>query len=108
MFGLLRYFSIASAVALIAVTFALVYLYRDNAMEELVVSAEGQNVILARSFANNLWPRFSDYVMTVTETEGDKLRARPETAKIDEAVRTLTAGLPVLKVKIYNLDGRTI
>ncbi|MCH8098549.1 MAG: PAS-domain containing protein [Proteobacteria bacterium] len=108
MFGLLRYFSIASAVALIAVTFALVYLYRDNAMEELVVSAEGQNLTLARSFANILWPRFSDYVMTVTDTDGDKLRARPETAEIDEAVRSLTAGLPVLKVKIYNLDGRTI
>ena len=108
MFGLLRYFSIASAVALIAVTFALVYLYRDNAMEELVVSAEGQNITLARSFANNLWPRFSHYVMTVPETDGDKLRARPETTEIDEAVRALTAGLPVLKVKIYNLDGRTI
>ncbi len=72
MFGLLRYFSIASAVALIAVTFALAYLYRDNAVEELVASAEGQNVTLARSFANNLWPRFSHYVMTVPETDGDK------------------------------------
>ena len=108
MFKLLRYFSIASAVALIAVTFALVYLYRDTAMEGLVVSAEGQNITLARSFANILWPRFSDYVMTVSETDGEKLRARPETAEIDEAVRALTAGLPVLKVKIYNLDGRTI
>ena len=108
MFRLLRYFSIASAVALIAVTFALVYLYRDNAMKELVVSAEGQNITLARSFANILWPRFSHYVMTVPETDGDKLRARPETAEIDEAVRALTADLPVLKVKIYNLDGLTI
>jgi len=108
MFRLLRYFSVTSAVALIAVTFALVYLYRDNAMEGLVVSAEGQNISLARSFANNLWPRFSHYVMTVSETDGEKLRARPETAEIDQAVRALTAGLPVLKVKIYNLDGRTI
>ena len=108
MFRLLRYFSIASAVALIAVTISLVYLYRDNVMEGLVVSAESQNITLARSFANILWPRFSRYVMTVSETDGDGLRARPETVEIDEAVRTLTVGLPVLKVKIYNLDGRTI
>ena len=107
-FGLLRYFSIASAIALIAVTISLVYLSRDNEMEHLVVSAEDQNITLARSFANILWPRFSHYVMTVAETDGDRLRARPETAEIDEAVRALTAGLPVLKVKIYNLDGRTI
>ncbi len=72
MFGLLRYFSIASAIALIAVTVALVYLYRDDAMEELVVSAENQNITLARSFANILWPRFSRYVMTVAETDGDR------------------------------------
>ena len=89
MFRLLRYFSMASAVALIAVTFALVHLYRDNAMEGLVVSAEGQNISLARSFANILWPRFSHYVMTVPETDGDKLRARPETAEIDEGNRTI-------------------
>jgi two-component system cell cycle sensor histidine kinase PleC len=108
MFGRFRYFSITSAIALMVVTFALVFLYSHNAEKELLASAEGANVTLARPFANILWPRFSDYVMTVSETDGEKLRARPETAAIDEAIRILTAGLTVLRVKIYNLDGITI
>ena len=108
MFRLLRYFSIASAIALTVVTSVSVYLYRHTAVEELVVSEERANVDLARLFSNILWLRFSDYVTTVSETNGDTLRARPETDQIDEAVRTLTASLAVLKVKIYNLDGVTI
>ena len=52
MFNLLRYFSLASAVALAVVTVVLVHLYRQNAVIELVESAESQNVTLARSFAN--------------------------------------------------------
>lgn len=108
MFRLLRYFSIASAIALTVVTSVSVYLYRHTAVEELVVSEERANVDLARLFSNILWLRFSDYVKTVSETNGDTLRARPETHQIDEAVRTLTASLAVLKVKIYNLDGVTV
>lgn len=108
MFRLLRYFSIASAIALTVVTSVSVYLYRHTAVEELVVSEERANVDLARLFSNILWLRFSDYVKTVSETDGDTLRARPETHQIDEAVRTLTASLAVLKVKIYNLDGVTV
>lgn len=108
MFRLLRYFSIASAIALTVVTSVSVYLYRHTAVEELVVSEERANVDLARLFSNILWLRFSDYVKTVSETNGDTLRARPETDQIDEAVRTLTASLAVLKVKIYNLDGVTV
>ncbi|MCZ6813418.1 MAG: PAS-domain containing protein [Alphaproteobacteria bacterium] len=108
MFRLLRYFSIASAIALTVVTSVSVYLYRHTAVEELVVSEERANVDLARLFSNILWLRFSDYVKTVSETNGDTLRARPETDQIDEAVRTLNASLAVLKVKIYNLDGVTI
>jgi len=36
------------------------------------------------------------------------LQARPETLEIHEVLETLTIGLPVLKVKIYNLDGLAV
>jgi PAS domain S-box-containing protein len=63
---------------------------------------------LARSFANTIWPRFSPYFASVSGESGDVLRTQPETQQIHEALKTLTAGLPVLKVKIYNLDGLTL
>ncbi len=108
MFKLLRHFSLTSAVAILAVTVVLVILYRHNAMDDLVDIAERQNVALARSFANTIWPQYSPYVGSVPGLDGDALRARPETRQIHEALMTLTAGLPVLKVKIYNLDGLTV
>ncbi len=108
MFRLFRYYALASSVAIVTVTFVLVAFYRENAVNELVVAAESQNVALARSFANTVWPIFSSYVMSVSEKDGDALRARSETREINEALTTLTSGLPVLKVKIYNLDGLTV
>jgi len=63
---------------------------------------------LARSFANVLWPRFSHYVGSVSRMDGDVLRARPESRDLDAALKALTTGLPVLKVKIYDLDGLTV
>ncbi len=48
MFRLFRYYTLASAVAILAVTVALVVFYRQNAIDELVLTAEGQNVSLGR------------------------------------------------------------
>ncbi|MEE8141420.1 MAG: diguanylate cyclase, partial [Alphaproteobacteria bacterium] len=108
MFKLLRHFSLISAVAILAVTLVLVNLYRQNAVNQIVEMAESQNVDLARSFANTIWPRFSAYVTGLSGLDGDALRARPETGQIDDALKTLTAGLSVLKVQIHNLDGLTV
>ncbi len=108
MFRLLRYFSLTSALVVIAVSAMLVVFYRQSAVNDLVESAETQNLILARSFANTIWPKFSAYVMSTPGIDGDKLKARPETGQIHDALKALTHGLPVLKVKIYNLDGLTV
>lgn len=107
MFPLLRYFSFTSALAVIAVTTALVVFYRQSATSDLIASAEAHNVSLARSFANTIWPDFADYVSAVDE-DGDRLRRRPETRRLHGVLAKLTEGLPVLKVKVYNLDGLTV
>ncbi len=108
MFNLLRYFSLTSAVIFVGITIALVALYRDHAENKVLVSAESRNIILAQSFANTLWERFSGHVGSATGLDGDALRAHAETRELHEALKRLTAGLPILKVKIYNLDGLTV
>jgi len=106
MFNLLRYFSVASACAIIFATIAVVSLYRQSAIEELINSAERQNIALARSFANVIWPRFSQHIKTVGTRGASGLRSR--TQEIDQSVRVLTSGLSVLKVKIYDINGLTV
>ncbi|MDP6589830.1 MAG: ATP-binding protein [Alphaproteobacteria bacterium] len=108
MFRLLRYYSVASAVAILVVTVILGFVYRQQAVDELIVTAESQNISLARSFANSLWPKFSAYVTMRVDEDADVLRGRPETSEIHDMLSRLTAELPVLKVKVYNLEGLTV
>jgi hypothetical protein len=118
MFGLLRCFSMAGAVALIVVSSALVYLYPHDAVGQRVVSAAGANVAAARPFADTPGPRSPKSVMMVSGPRGDRMQQWPETAKRmqqwpetaknDDAVRTLASGLAVLKVKIHNFHGLNV
>ncbi len=83
-FRLVRYFSIASAIAIGAVTILAAVLYRQAATNDLVEVVEIENMNLARSFSNSIWPRYSGYVRSVSGLDGDQMRARPETAQILE------------------------
>ena len=108
MFRLLRYYSFASGLALLAVTLVLVSVYRNNALDSLVETVEKENVTTSRAFANAIWPRFSQYVTVESPDTGEELRLRAETAEIHSVVKRLTAGLSVVKIKIYRLDGLTV
>jgi len=108
MFKLLRYFSITSALAIVVVTAALAFAYWQNAIDGLTRQIEDQNVKLAQSFSNVIWARFEDYINSVSGLDGDALRARSETEEIHTNLKAMSVGLPVLKVKIFNMRGLTI
>jgi PAS domain S-box-containing protein len=107
MFKLVRFFLFTSAIAVAAITLVVI-LHRQGEVGRLINFAEGQNVTLARSFANTLWPRFSSYVASASALDKNQLQTHPETQEIRKAVRTASASLPVLKVKIYDLQGLTV
>ena len=64
-----------------AITVALVVFYRQNATHELIVTAEGQNVALGRSFSNTLWPRFGTDITGRKRAE-EELRLAKEHAEL--------------------------
>ncbi len=108
MFKLLRYFSITSLVAFIIVAVVLGQFYRQTAINALVTTEESKNVALTQAFANSLWPQFAPFVNSVAGLNGDELRARPETAQLQQAVLAQMKGLSVVKVKVYDLNGLTV
>ncbi|MGF1608148.1 MAG: response regulator [Kiloniellales bacterium] len=108
MFPLLRYFTLASAAAILAVTAVFAFLLHASMVEELVRAKEVQNVHLARAFANSLWPEYRVLVVDATNSDAESLRWRPEAGHMHEDLVVLSKGLPVLKVKIYSLDGTTV
>lgn len=107
MFRLQQFFLITSTAGLVALA-GLLWFAHGYAVRQLVEYAEVQNVALARSFANTLWPRFSGYISSVSGLPDTTLRNHPEIGNIQRAVKDASKGLSVLKVKIYNLDGTTV
>ena len=108
MFRLVRYFSITSLAAFLIVTVVLALFYRQTAINDLLVLRESNNVALTQSFANSLWPQFSRFVTTAYTLSPEELPRHPEIARMREVVLTQMAGLSVVKVKIYDLDGLTV
>ena len=77
MFNLIRYFSLASAVAIVAVTVILVALYHRHSVNELIASAENGNATLARAFATAL---DASMAITASGTLGMKAATRSPAA----------------------------
>lgn len=107
-FHLFRYFSVSSAVVLVSVVLLLATLYRQTAENELIDATETQNLVLAHSLADSIWPRFAGYLEAASRIGPGRLAARPEPKEIHQIMAGLTAGLPVLKVKTYTTDGLTV
>jgi len=108
MFRLLRYFSVTSAIAVVITASVLVMAYRQGIISEIIVNAEKENIALTQTIKNTIWPSFSSYLTSISNADGETLRSRPETREVHAALKTLTVGLPVLKVKVYNLNGLTV
>ena len=108
MFRLLRYYSIASAVAILLATFAVTFIFRHHELKEIVSFTEKQNLALAQSFANQLEPRFSNFIATAPTDDESSLKSRPEIKEIRDLLVGMAANLPVHKFKIYDQNGLTI
>jgi len=108
MFRLLRYFTLTSLAAIIIAAGVLGLFYRQIVLEDLLRHEEDENSRLTTAFANSLWPQFALFLASTSGMSGDELRDRPEIGGLRYAVLAQMRGLPILKVKIYDLSGRTV
>ncbi|MBI3090323.1 MAG: response regulator [Candidatus Tectomicrobia bacterium] len=108
MFRLLRYFTITSFLAFSLVVVVAGVIAPSSIKRHLLEFAESKNVALAQAFANSLWPRFAPFLTHVEELNDEALRAHQETADLRQAVLAMMRGLAVVKVKVYDLEGRTV
>ncbi len=108
MFPLVRYFSIASAVTIVLATIAVAAVITVVSSQQLMEEREASNVDLARAFSNSIWPGIRDHAAAAAGLDGEALRDHPRTAELDRQVRQMMAGLSVVKVKLYAMNGNTI
>ncbi|ARJ65382.1 hypothetical protein WV31_06795 [Magnetospirillum sp. ME-1] len=107
-FKLLRYYSMASAVALTVTASVLVALYRSDQVDEFLYSSEAENTRLATTFANTFWRQFQPFFITASNIAAEPLRRRGELRALDIAFDSLSTGLPILKIRVYDRQGRAV
>lgn len=107
-FRLTRFFSLTSLIGIIAVTVCLFWTYRELAERQLVEHESRANADLTRAFANAVWGRYRSFVLESAGRSREALLADPALALLRAEVLTTMAGLPIAKIKIYNLDGLTV
>lgn len=107
-FPLLKYFSLASLAAIAVSSVVLAVVYERLAIRDLIKQEEQHHIVLTGVVANALWPQFSALAGSSATLDNDALKSNPEAEKLHSAVVRQLVGTRVLKVKIYDLTGRTI
>ncbi|MEL6929991.1 MAG: histidine kinase, partial [Cyanobacteria bacterium J06600_6] len=82
--------------------------YRDRSINSLLTLGKDNNVALTQSFANTLWQEFAPFLTDTRSLSDLELKNHPKTALLNDAVSKQMRGLSVAKVKIYDLEGRTV
>ena len=108
MFRLIRYFSIASLAAIVAAAGLLGQVYQRAAVQDLTELSEQNNIALTGVLANSLWHAFVPLLQASYELDTAALRDSAHTRTLRETIVEHTRGLSVVKVKAYDLEGRTV
>ena len=107
-FKLLQSFSIVSLSAFIVATGVLAAFYRQREVQDLVMASEENNVALTRVFFNTLWPKYGSYLSSTQSLSNEELQTSPVILQLREDVLAQFEELPVVKVKVFDLEGRTV
>lgn len=103
-FRLRRYFSIASGILMLATAIPLAFAYYYSEVREHTILAGLRNEVLAKTYANTLWPSFGDFLLD-ERLAVDQRRGHRLTAELDARIREMSRQAEVTKIKVYNLNG---
>lgn len=107
-FRLVRYFTLTSLIFFIVAAVGLGSLQRKIAIENMLSLEEAGNVNLTQIFSNSLWDQFDSFIKQTQNSSNDEIKNNPLQKHLYHEVQGMMDGLPVLKVKVFRLDGNTI
>ncbi len=81
---------------------------RETSVADLRAMAERNNIALTRAFANSIRPNYEKFFSEASGLDAASIRRHPTTAQLRADTIEKMRGLAVLKVKIYDLRGKTI
>jgi signal transduction histidine kinase len=107
MFRLLRFYSVASFVIILAAAAILTLFYRQATIHWAEFLAESGNLTLAQTILNSVQPEFNAYLKKNDGTGRGERRQRP-LAGVAADISRMTHGTSVDSVKIYDLNGKVL
>ncbi len=108
MFKLLRYFSVASLLSIIAASIGLSILQRKLATDDVIRLGEAGNAETARVLANTYAEPLRSFLALAPTLSVEQLQVHSQTRQLHEVLRAAVNGSKVIKIKAYTLDGRTV
>ena len=101
-FKLLRYFSIANAVAILALAAALLFFYGRSAETQLVSTVEHDNIVLATAMANEIVGAFPEHFQVPhTPDTLNEDHHRRHIVEIDRRLRRLVEASPIIALNVF-------
>jgi len=105
MFKFLRYYTVASLVAVIATAVLLTWFYRQVAIQGIVELSERSNLTLARTAMNPLTPALLGYLEVAADFHQGMVTPPPLPPELAGSIRALMHDRAVVRIKIYNRHG---
>jgi len=103
-----RLFALASLPVMVLAAGLLFLAYRQ-AMETIIVTTtENVAASIAQIFTNELWPRYSAFLVEADTLSPDHIRQHATTRLILDDIRALTVQTDVVKIKLYTPSGKTV
>ena len=106
--ALTRRFALVCGVIVAVAGVMLYFGGRETSVADLRIMAERNNVALTRAFSNAIRPHYERFFSEASRLDADALRKHPTTARLRADTIEQMRGLAVVKVKIYDLHGKTI
>ncbi len=101
-------FSVTSLAVTTAALAGTIYLASAQTRDSIVGATQAANVAMTSAFVNQVWHELAPMYRHLAATPAAALRGDSRIRRIDAAVRRFSAGTDVLKIKIYDLAGRTV
>jgi len=104
-FKLLRYYSVASLVAVLATAILLTWFYRQVAIQGIVQLAERSNLTLARAAMNPIKPALLEFIESAADFQPGNATLPPLPSELAGSIQALMHDRSVVRIKIYNRHG---
>lgn len=105
MFKLLRYYAVASLVAILATVVLLTWFYRQVAIQGIVQLVERNNLALARTAMSSMNPALLAFLDATADIQPGRPAHRQLPPELAESIKTLMRGQSIVRIKIYNRQG---